>query len=195
MIARPSPQPLSSSASNVPLSWVINTTACSHAAIVLLLRLLSLDRLFLHRPSLFLSSLPSLSAIPAISLPSLIARTKLHPLAGLGHCLLSSLPVASSPGPPAASSYDSSLWPAATTKPSFDAPTPATGQPLSSSSMAAKALTNATAILLSASSAFSSLCHSPCWTSLPPSSIPGHFYRSQALLCRSLDLLFFIIAE
>ncbi|RWW02415.1 hypothetical protein GW17_00034492 [Ensete ventricosum] len=175
-IARPSLQPLSSSASNVPSSWVIDTTACSHAVVVLLLRLLSLGRLFLRRPPLFLSSLPSPLVIPAISLPSLVARTKLHrrspaaltlcsqplplvavtaalvcsskkiatviaALVGLYRCLLPSLPVASSPRPPAASSYDSSLRPAATAKPSSDAPAPATGQPLSSSSMTAKALT------------------------------------------------------
>ncbi|RRT36217.1 hypothetical protein B296_00035759 [Ensete ventricosum] len=49
----------------------------------------------------------------------------------------------------------------------------------------------------SSSSAFSSLCRSrlyrsPRRTPLPPSFIPNRFYRSQALLCRSLDLLFFI---
>ncbi|RWW49204.1 hypothetical protein BHE74_00044663, partial [Ensete ventricosum] len=32
----------------------------------------------------------------------------------------------------------------------------------------------------------------PRWTPLPPFSLPNHFYRIQALLCPSLDLLFFI---
>ncbi|RWW86056.1 hypothetical protein BHE74_00005229 [Ensete ventricosum] len=44
----------------------------------------------------------------------------------------------------------------------------------------------------SASSAFSSLCRSPCRTPLPPSLLLSHFYHSQALLYRSLDLLLFI---
>ncbi|RZS15077.1 hypothetical protein BHM03_00046858 [Ensete ventricosum] len=60
--------------------------------------------------------------------------------------------------------------------------------PLSSSLIAVKALTGAAA---ASSSAFSSLCRSLCRTPLPP-SLPSRFYRNQALLCRSLDLLFFI---
>ncbi|RWV88089.1 hypothetical protein GW17_00049854 [Ensete ventricosum] len=40
VIARPSPQPLSSSASSILSSWVANTTACSHAATVILLCLI-----------------------------------------------------------------------------------------------------------------------------------------------------------
>ncbi|RWW37946.1 hypothetical protein BHE74_00056870, partial [Ensete ventricosum] len=39
---------------------------------------LSLGRLFLRWPPLFLSSLPPQPAIPGISLPSLTARTKSH---------------------------------------------------------------------------------------------------------------------
>ncbi|RWV92569.1 hypothetical protein GW17_00045040 [Ensete ventricosum] len=51
----------------------------------------------------------------------------------------------------------------------------------------------------STSSTFSSLCRShlyrsPHRTPLPPSSLPSRFYHSQALLCRNLDLLFFITA-
>ncbi|RRT62779.1 hypothetical protein B296_00013931 [Ensete ventricosum] len=121
---------------------------------------LSLDHLFLHRPPIFLSSLPPQPAISAISLPSLATRTKsrhrspaapafcsqpLPPivapaalvssskkitviaivaaLADHGRCLLPSLLVASSPRPPATSSYASSPRPTATAKPSSDAPT------------------------------------------------------------------------
>ncbi|RWW82501.1 hypothetical protein BHE74_00009035 [Ensete ventricosum] len=69
-------------------------------------------------------------------------------LVGHDHCLFPSLPAASSPRPPATSSYASSLRPAATAKPSSDAPAPATSQPLSSSSIAAKALTDAVVVLL-----------------------------------------------
>ncbi|RZS12434.1 hypothetical protein BHM03_00043879, partial [Ensete ventricosum] len=94
-----------------------------------------------------------------------------------GRCLLPSLPAASSPRPPATSSYASSPRPVVATKPSSDAP-PKPSPTLSSSS----------------SFAFSSLCRSPRRTPLPPSSLPSRFYRSQALVCRSLVLLFFIIA-
>ncbi|RRT57048.1 hypothetical protein B296_00008282 [Ensete ventricosum] len=46
----------------------------------------------------------------------------------------------------------------------------------------------------STSYVFSSLYRSPRRTPLPPSSLLSRFYRSQALLCCSLDLLFFITA-
>ncbi|RZR81736.1 hypothetical protein BHM03_00008030 [Ensete ventricosum] len=208
--------PTAMHSSVVPSPWVVDAIACSQAIAVLLLHLRSLGRLFLRRPPLFLSSLPLPSTILAISLSSLTARTKSprHSLAapafcsqplppavviaalvspykritvtaaaltGHSRCLLPSLPTASSPWPPAASYYASSPRPAVIAKPSSDAPAPATGQPHSSSSIVAKALTNAVAVLL--------LCLLYLFFSLP-----YRFYRSQALLCCSLNLLFFIIA-
>ncbi|RWW60778.1 hypothetical protein BHE74_00032197 [Ensete ventricosum] len=56
---------------------------------------LSLGRLFLHRPPLFLSSLPPPPAIPVISLPSLAARTKSR------RCSPAAPAFCSQPSPPA----------------------------------------------------------------------------------------------
>ncbi|RWV92407.1 hypothetical protein BHE74_00015433 [Ensete ventricosum] len=68
-------------------------------------------------------------------------------LVGHNRCLLPSPPVASSPWPPATSSYSSSR-PAVAAKPSSDAPALVANQPLSSSSIATKALNDVAIVLL-----------------------------------------------
>ncbi|RWW66571.1 hypothetical protein BHE74_00026046 [Ensete ventricosum] len=85
---------------------------------------------------------------PHFLLQKIAAVVAVVALAGLGHCLLPLLPAASSPRPPAASSYASSPRPATAAKPSSNAPAPTVGQPLSFSSIAAKALIDAAAVLL-----------------------------------------------
>ncbi|RZR93229.1 hypothetical protein BHM03_00021668 [Ensete ventricosum] len=143
---------------------------------------LSLSRLFLRRPPIFLSSLPPQPAISAISLPSLATRTKSR------HRSPTAPAFCSQPLPPTAA-------PAALT--SSDAPAPPPASPFLPPQSHPKP---SPTLPPSSSFAFSSLCHSrlyhsPRRTLLPPSSLPSCFYRSQALLCRSLDLLFFITAE
>ncbi|RRT32184.1 hypothetical protein B296_00049917 [Ensete ventricosum] len=88
--------------------------------------------------------------------------------------LLPTAVVASSPRPPTASSYASSPQLVIMAKPSSDAPAPAGGQPLSSSLITMKALTDAAAVLLLLCFFF------PLWQPSPDPVAP--FFSSRLLL-------------
>ncbi|RRT40536.1 hypothetical protein B296_00008019 [Ensete ventricosum] len=86
--------------------------------------------------------------LPTFPPPKNYSRSTVAALTGHGRCLLPSLSTMTSPRPPATSYYASSPRPATMAKPSSNAPTSAAGQPLSFSSIAAKALNDTAVVLL-----------------------------------------------
>ncbi|RWV83387.1 hypothetical protein GW17_00055009, partial [Ensete ventricosum] len=163
---------------------------------------LSLGHLFLHRPPLFLSSLPPLSTISTISLPSLTTRSKSHrqsptapafcsqplpPVAATTAFVSSSKKIVAAalvshgrcllPSPPAMSSP----WPPAASS-YASSPWPATEAkpsfdattPVVGQPLPPQSQPKPSPMMpLSSSSAFSSLYRSPRRTLLPPSSLPN----------------------